>query len=69
MRAADSREFTLYGPSHLTVLAVFVVVAAVLDVLGPWPVYLLPEIALVLTVWALMTWPWTRSRTRDAPAR
>lgn len=42
---------------------------SLLDVLGPWPVYLLPEIALVLTVWALMTWPWTRSRTRDVPAR
>jgi hypothetical integral membrane protein (TIGR02206 family) len=32
---------------------------SVLDVLGPWPWYLLPEIALVLGVWALMTWPWT----------
>lgn len=35
---------------------------SVLDVLGPWPWYLLPEIALVLLVWALMTWPWVRSR-------
>lgn len=36
--------------------------ASVLDVLGPWPVYLLAEIAIVLVVWALMTWPWERGR-------
>lgn len=42
---------------------------SLLDVLGPWPVYLLPEIGLVLTVWALMTWPWTHSWPHDAPAR
>ena len=39
--------------------------ASILDVLGPWPVYLLIEIAIVLLVWALMTWPWVRAR-RDA---
>lgn len=39
--------------------------ASILDVLGPWPVYLLIEIAIVLLVWALMTWPWVRTR-RDA---
>jgi hypothetical integral membrane protein (TIGR02206 family) len=32
---------------------------SVLDVLGPWPWYRIPEIALVLGVWALMTLPWT----------
>jgi uncharacterized membrane protein YwaF len=34
----------------------------VLDVLGPWPLYLLAEVAIVLVVWALMTWPWERTR-------
>lgn len=36
---------------------------SVLDWLGPWPEYLLPEAVLVLTVWALMTvlWPSVRS--------
>lgn len=34
--------------------------ASVLDVLGPWPWYLLIEIAVVSGVWALMTWPWER---------
>lgn len=33
---------------------------SLLDVLGPWPVYLLTAAALILTVWALMTWPWVR---------
>jgi hypothetical integral membrane protein (TIGR02206 family) len=36
--------------------------ASLLDVLGPWPVYLLAEVGLVLIVWALMTWPWERKR-------
>lgn len=33
---------------------------SVLDLLGPWPWYLVPEFALVLGVWALMTLPWVR---------
>ncbi|ORB19386.1 YwaF family protein [Mycolicibacterium monacense] len=36
--------------------------ASLLDVLGPWPVYLFVEIAVVMAVWALMTWPWERMR-------
>jgi hypothetical integral membrane protein (TIGR02206 family) len=43
--------------------------ASLLDVLGPWPVYLLAEIALVLVVWALMTWPWERARRPPIAAR
>ena len=37
--------------------------ASLLDVLGPWPVYLLTEVTVVLIVWALMTWPWERLRS------
>lgn len=33
-----------------------------LDLLGPWPLYILWEIALVASVWALITWPWTVGR-------
>lgn len=33
---------------------------SLLDLLGPWPWYLVPVAALVLSVWALMTWPWVR---------
>lgn len=36
--------------------------ASLLDVLGPWPVYLLSAATLLLIVWALMTWPWERTR-------
>jgi hypothetical integral membrane protein (TIGR02206 family) len=32
--------------------------ATVLDVLGPWPVYLVAEMAIVLVGWALITVPW-----------
>jgi hypothetical integral membrane protein (TIGR02206 family) len=38
--------------------------ASVLDLLGPWPWYLLPETILVLAVWALLTMPWTVGRKR-----
>ena len=36
--------------------------ASMLDVLGPWPVYIFTAAALILAVWALMTWPWQRNR-------
>jgi hypothetical integral membrane protein (TIGR02206 family) len=39
--------------------------ASVLDVMGPWPVYLLVEATIVLIVWALMTWPWERTRRHE----
>ena len=38
--------------------------ASLLDVLGPWPVYILTAATLILVVWALMTWPWERSPRR-----
>ena len=41
--------------------------ASILDVLGPWPGYVLAEIAVIVAVWALATWPWT-SRRRSANA-
>ena len=39
--------------------------ASLLDLMGPWPVYVLVAAAIVLAVWALMTWPWERGG-RDA---
>jgi len=42
--------------------------ASALDFLGPWPYYLLAEIAIVGAVWALMTWPWELRRRRQ-PSR
>lgn len=45
---------------------------SILDVLGPWPVYVLAEIVIVALLWAAMTAPWTARRpsstsTRRAP--
>jgi hypothetical integral membrane protein (TIGR02206 family) len=34
--------------------------ATALDLLGPWPWYVLAEVAIICAVWALMTWPWVR---------
>lgn len=38
-------------------------VATPLDLLGPWPLYVVLEMLIVLAVFALVTWPWTRRRT------
>lgn len=37
---------------------------SVLDVMGPWPQYLLVEAVVIAVVWALMTWPWVRRDRR-----
>ena len=36
--------------------------ASLLDLMGPWPWYLLVAGTLVAAVWAAMTWPWERVR-------
>jgi hypothetical integral membrane protein (TIGR02206 family) len=42
--------------------------ASLLDLLGPWPWYLLSELIFGAAAWALITWPWVRQRTlRNAP--
>jgi hypothetical integral membrane protein (TIGR02206 family) len=38
--------------------------ASMLDLLGPWPFYVLAEVVIVGAVWALMTWPWELKRRR-----
>lgn len=35
-----------------------------LDLLGPWPVYVLAEIVIVALLWAAMTYPWVRRARR-----
>jgi hypothetical integral membrane protein (TIGR02206 family) len=40
---------------------------SLLDVLGPWPVYIMSATVLILIVWALMTWPWQRAQGRQTP--
>lgn len=36
-----------------------------LDLLGPWPLYVLAEVAILVVLWALMTWPWSRATARE----
>ena len=39
--------------------------ASALDLLGPWPWYVLNEILIVAAFWALITWPWARRSRRE----
>jgi hypothetical integral membrane protein (TIGR02206 family) len=41
--------------------------ASLLDVMGPWPWYVLVGAVLVAGVWAAMTWPWERLRHPQTP--
>lgn len=40
---------------------------SVLDVLGPWPIYILWEGVIIAVVWALMTWPWEGKTAKKLP--
>jgi hypothetical integral membrane protein (TIGR02206 family) len=43
--------------------------ASLLDLLGPWPVYVFASLGVLLVGWALITWPWVVVRRRAAGAR
>jgi hypothetical integral membrane protein (TIGR02206 family) len=43
--------------------------ASILDLLGPWPWYVLAEIGIVAAFWALITWPWVPRAARRRGAR
>lgn len=40
---------------------------SVLDVLGPWPIYIFWEAVIIAVVWALITWPWETRVARAFP--
>ncbi|MER7484203.1 MULTISPECIES: TIGR02206 family membrane protein, partial [Actinomycetes] len=42
--------------------------ASLLDLMGPWPVYLFSGMTIVFIIWALMTWPWERDGILDKDA-
>ena len=42
--------------------------ASLLDAFGPWPVYLLVGMGVLVAGWALITWPWVVARRRASPA-
>ncbi len=41
--------------------------ASLLDPLGPWPVYVVVAMGILLVVWALMTWPWVAHAREQDP--
>lgn len=43
--------------------------ASLLDLMGPWPIYVLWLAVIAGCLWALMTWPWTRRRFKQGAAR
>ena len=43
--------------------------ASLLDLLGPWPVYVLASLGILVAGWALITWPWVVVRRRAEEAR
>jgi uncharacterized membrane protein YwaF len=43
--------------------------ASLLDLLGPWPVYVIASLGILLAGWALMTWPWVVVRRREVGRR
>ena len=42
---------------------------SLLDPLGPWPVYVVAALGILLAVWALMTWPWVAHARREGAGR
>jgi hypothetical integral membrane protein (TIGR02206 family) len=43
--------------------------ASILDVLGPWPWYVLAEAVIIAAGWALITWPWVAPAQARGGAR
>jgi hypothetical integral membrane protein (TIGR02206 family) len=58
--AAATLAFNAAAGTNYGFLNAKPVTGSILDLLGPWPWYLVPEVGLLLGVWALMTTPWHR---------
>jgi hypothetical integral membrane protein (TIGR02206 family) len=43
--------------------------ASLLDAFGPWPVYLLVSMGILVAGWALITWPWVATSRRRPVGR
>ncbi|WP_171054987.1 TIGR02206 family membrane protein [Mycobacterium sp. DBP42] len=64
--AAFTMTFNALAETNYGFLNAKPATASLLDLMGPWPVYVLVASTLVAGVWALMTWPWER---RPDPGR
>ena len=66
--AALAYAFNLMADTNYGYLVRKPTSGSVLDLLGPWPVYVVAEIVIVAVIWALMTWPWTRRARPRGPS-
>ncbi len=58
--AAITLTFNAYAGSNYGFLNRKPGTPSLLDLFGPWPLYVLVASVLIAIVWALMTWPWQR---------
>ncbi|MBU8826607.1 hypothetical protein EB74_05340 [Mycobacterium sp. SWH-M5] len=58
--AAVTMAFNGFAGTNYGFLNAKPATASLLDLMGPWPVYVLVAGTVVVAVWALMTWPWER---------
>lgn len=65
--AAVTMTFNSIAGSNYGFLNAKPATASLLDVMGPWPWYVLVGGTLIAMVWAAMTWPWERLRRGHAP--
>lgn len=67
--AAGTMAFNAVAGTNYGFLNAKPATASLLDLMGPWPVYVLVASAVVAAVWALMTWPWERRSHRSVGSR
>jgi hypothetical integral membrane protein (TIGR02206 family) len=62
--AAITLTFNAYAGTNYGFLNRKPTTPSLLDLFGPWPLYVLVAGVLIAIVWALMTWPWERIASR-----
>lgn len=62
--AAITLTFNAYAGTNYGFLNRKPTTPSLLDLFGPWPLYVLVAGVLIAIVWAMMTWPWQRIASR-----
>jgi hypothetical integral membrane protein (TIGR02206 family) len=62
--AAITSAFNAYAGTNYGFLNRKPGTPSLLDLFGPWPLYVFVASVLIAIVWALMTWPWERIASR-----
>lgn len=71
--AAVTFAFNVFTGTNYGFLNATPTSSSLLDVMGPWPIYLLSAFVAMVVIWAAITWPWmivgrVRSDSRGKPA-